>query len=181
MTIEDFVKLKIDSNKLELDYEYVIETIYSMKKSGQPYNNEMELFYYFLLNMLGQIILTIDDGDVKRVELMGWLKVKSSIYDGKEMYFFRFETEDDYYNWLNIRKDIYKQLTDPKEIRILNFIELSTFDFVSDNITNGKYVITNGEKNIKIQKTGMVCTRKKEKFIKHIASYFNNNYIYKPI
>lgn len=182
MPLTEFIKNKNKINKLGLDVDKVIETVNDMKKSGHHFNDEEDLFYYYILNLFGKIILSIDSGDVTRAEMMGWLKVKKSDFNGKVMYFYRFETEDDYFLWLNMRKDIYAQITDQKELRLLNFIELSTFDFVVDGQTNGKYnVYQDGKKLNTIQKTGMICAHDGSKFMKTMATNFNDLKYFKPI
>lgn len=182
MSLEKFVKNKIVSNKLDIDLSISIDTILKMKESGHPYNNEEELFYYYILNLFGKILLTMDNGDVTRTELLGLLKVKFSEYNNKKMYFYRYETEEDYYYWLNIRKNIYNKLTDKKEIRLLNFIEMSTFDFVCDGTNNDEYIIYNETGKINhIQKTGMICASDGSKFMKTLATNFNLGNYYKVI
>lgn len=179
MNLKEFVQQKIESNKLSLDLDIVLSEIEKLKNTIS-YEDEFELFYIHILNLLGNIILTVD-GDHLRAEMMGWLKVKKTSYNDKLMYFYRFETEDDYYYWLNNRIDIYDKLDDILEIRLLNFIEMSTFDFVSDGISNCKYKLfkTNGKYDI-LQKTGMI-TNDGNKFMKVIAKHFNDGNYYKPV
>lgn len=179
MNLKEFVQQKIESNKLGLDLNIVLEDIEKLKGSVS-YEHEFELFYIHMLNLLGNIVLTID-GNHLRAEMLGWLKVKSSSYNDKLMYFYRFETEDDYYYWLNNRIDIYSKLNDVSEIRLLNFIEMSTFDFVSDGINNCKYKLykLNGRNEV-LQKTGMI-TNDGHKFMKIIAKHFNDGNYYKPV
>lgn len=178
MSTIQIIKDKITENNLNLDVDIVLKAIEELKTDNIS-DDKLYLFYTYILNLVGDIISKVADDKI--VEILGWLKIKNTIYKDKSMYFYRFETDDDYSLWLIKRKEIYSKLDDYKEIRILNFLELSTFDFISDVDSNCRYRVYNKLEKITIQKAGMVCTKDNSKFNKTLANYFKENFIFKPI
>lgn len=179
MNITEFVHKKNEDNHLGLNEA---EVVLEIKKLKTLFNDisEYELFYTVLLNMFGHILNTIDTKE-PHAEMLGWLKVKKRNYGNNNIiYYYRFETEDDYYYWLSIRKKIYSKLSNYSEIRLFNYIELSTFDFITDSLNNGTYKVYNNNEKVTIKKQG-ILTSSGNKFIKELVSYYNKKFIFKPI
>ena len=126
--LKNYISDKIVSNHLNIKLDECCDTI---EKYRTVYNgkSDFELFFYYILNKVGSIINPIDHNNAEK---LGWLRVKIT---RKKVVYFQFETEEDYYDWLNIRKDIYYALTDVDSVRMLNFMELSTMNFITDITT----------------------------------------------
>ena len=167
---EDFKKLeeRVNTYNLPLDVNTVHQVCmdYINIYPDTTYN---ERFYLYILNNIGSVLTTINE-DIG--EILGWLKVKKI----DNMICYEFETPEDYLAWINNRHIFYMHeelsLTD---IRLLNFVELSCIDFISNDFSykeDHKYVITHNDypdiQNIK--KVDDIP------FFKILADAFKNNF-----
>lgn len=124
MELRAYIKERIEKNKLPLDLDHT-------SKHSILYRNEDDdckymCFFRYMINLIGGAINEINPD---YTELLGLLQIKKA--KQSSMIYYRWLTEEDYYDWLNIRKEIYNKL-DVDNKRLLNFIELSTLDFLSD-------------------------------------------------
>jgi hypothetical protein len=172
-TIKDYIQERITLNHLPLNINECLavietyETIYSNV-------SEKERFFLFIKNKVGEILTNIDE-DLS--EILGWLHVHKSKQD---IVYFLFETEEDYYNWLSVRKDLYLQLNEDYT-RLLNFLELSTMDFISDITTNCNYILELKNKKTDFKKEGYgVDVESTISFIKYLGASFKKGYNFKP-
>lgn len=174
MEIKDYVEERIVKNQLPLD---VIDCVNLIDKYQTVYPDvdEMKRFFYVVLNKVGAILNNVDD---ELNEILGWLRV----HGRNNINFYEFEEEEDYLNWLQARVHLYENLTDLNDIRLINFLELSTMNFIADITTKCSYVLTNGKDTIYFTKNGYGTTNQdKLSFIKYIVEKFTEGYNFKPI
>lgn len=172
MDIAKFVNERIHKNHLPINPDECLDT---MKKYEEIYLGvpEIKLFFHFVLNKVGGILNAID---VEYAELFGNLKVKGRA----DITFFEFEDEDDYHEWQKLRIDAYKAITDVCDVRVLNYVELSTMNVISDIFTKCKYeLIDNDGKSTIINKTGYGTDQDTQSFIKFMGGKFKEGYTFK--
>lgn len=179
--IEDYIKYKIEKNNLPFVTEKLVDVInnYHNKETYRNFSKE-QLFYQYILNEAGKIIASID---INIAEHFGYLKPIKSHYDSKIIYY-EFFTEEDYYEWLNNRISIYEKITNEKDLRILNYVELCTINFVKDITTTYNYKLLNNKmKTIKsFKKEGYgVDIQKNVSFIQFLSHHFNKKINFSPV
>lgn len=178
--IKDYIESKIKKNRLPLDLDEVLDTVYSLQKSNVYKNFSIkQIFYQYVLNIAGSIIANID---IDIAESFGYLKPKKSY--NKDIIYYEFFTEEDYYNWLNARTEIYEKISCYDDFRILNFVEMCTIDFITDINTETKYQLYNT--NLKLIDTFNKTKFGTDKnnglsFIKHVVNEYYKNKVYRPI
>lgn len=173
MELKQFITERITKNKLALDIDTAYETV---MKYGEiyPESTDIKRFFHYVLNTIGAKLHTVDH---EISEILGWLKVRGR----GEITFYEFETPEDYLNWLNARFEIYKSLN-YDDTRLLNFIEMSCMDFITDITTTCRYEITNNKEWLYVTKDKFSFDSDTTKsHIKYIVSMFNKGYIFKPI
>lgn len=173
MSLNQFIKHKINNNKLPLNVNDVINIVEQYKTIYQV-NHEYKLFFYYIKNKIGEI-LTNFDHDI--CELFGDLKI-----NGKgDISYYNFELEDHYFEWLQLRYDIYNKLN-KDQIRLLNYTELTIMNFISDIYTECKYELIDNNGNITyFNKTKYGNDQTTQSFIKFLAIKFKEGYSFKPI
>lgn len=173
MNIRDYISERITKNHLPLNVD---ECLAVVKTYETIYANvsEEERFFLMILNNVGVKLTDINE-DMS--EILGWLRVHKS---KQNIVYFLFETEEDYYNWLSVRTELYNKLNDKDCIRLLNFVELSTMNFISDILTKSTYVLTNGKTEITINKDGYGVDVDSVSFIKYLGTKFKEGYSFIP-
>jgi hypothetical protein len=113
-------------------------------------------------------------------ELLGWLEVHK--HKIMEVVYFYMPDSADYARWKVYRKDLYNSLTNADDIRILNYVEMSTINFITD-ISNTNYILSNGVETIKLSQIGYNIEYNGERasFIHVLGKYFKLGYTYKII
>jgi len=148
-----------------------------MKKYQEIYPgvSEIKLFFHFVLNKVGGILNNID---VEYAEMFGNLKVKGR----SDVTFYEFEDESDYLEWQKMRIDVYRAVTDLGDTRMLNYIELSTMNTISDIFTKCKYELIgdDGKVNV-INKTGYGTDQDTLSFIKFMGGKFKDGCTFRAI
>lgn len=178
--IKEYVDSKIKKNSLPIDLDKTLDIINQLNDGGM-YNKYtlQQIFYQYILNLAGNIIAKID---IDISECFGYLKPKES-FKSKNIIYYEFFTEEDYYEWLNNRKTIYDKITNYDDIRLLNFVEMCTINFNTDISTNTEYEIL--DKTLKlvenINKTGGIIENKTGTFITYIVEQFYKNNVYKVV
>lgn len=174
-TIRSYVYERVQLNHLPIKVDEclaVIETYETIYANV----SEMERFFLYIKNTVGEFLSEINE-DMS--EILGWLHVHKSKQD---IVYFLFETEEDYYNWLCVRKDLYDKLENDDHIRLLNFLELSTMNFISDIISKCEYKMYKSNNIINFKKDGYgVNVQSGISFIKYIGTNFKKEYNFKPI
>lgn len=173
MDIKEFIIERKNKNHLNFDIE---ECLNAIKSYGDiyPESTEIKRFFHYILNKVGGIVNNIDNG---YAELLGNLKVRGKT----DITFYEFDCEEDYLDWQVVRLDIYEKLKDKNDSRLLNFLELTTMNMISDIYTNSKYELLNGDKTILFNKLGYGTDVGKASFIKYLGSMFKEGYSFKPI
>lgn len=178
-TFRDYIKNKINKNHLPLDVDETFKIVNYFKEHNlyKDYT-DYQLLYQYILNLAGSIIANID---MSTAECFGYLKPKVSYK--KEVIYYEFFTEPDYYDWLNSRKEIYANVNSYDDLRILNFVEMCTMNFITDINTESKYEIYNNclKKIDTIIKTKFGVDKSNLSFIKYLASEFYKENVYKHI
>ena len=173
MELRAYIKQRIEKNKLPLDLDHT-------SKHSILYRNDDDCkymcFFRYIINLIGGAINEINPD---YTELLGLLQIKKA--KQSSMIYYRWLTEEDYYDWLNIRKDIYNKL-DVDNKRLLNFIELSTLDFLSDIKTYEKYKIYNKKGSVIFNKKGYTADLlKNQSFIQYLTKQYSKGYTYEVI
>jgi hypothetical protein len=173
MDIKEFVTERITKNNLPLNANECLEI---MKKYEEIYPDvsEIKLFFHLVLNKVGGILNKIDHDCA---EMFGNLKVKGR----GEITFYEFDFEDDYLEWQQLRLEVYKQLDDLGDIRLVNYVELSTMNVISDIFTKCKYELISDKNKVSIvNKTGYGTDQDTQSFIKFMGTKFKEGYSFKP-
>jgi len=126
------INKKVIDNKLSIDLNEYKE-IYFKYKEIYKESSDIEIFYKYLLNYIGSIINSVES---ELVELLGWLRITTN---DNGICFFIFESDEDYRNWMQARIYIYQSLVNESDIRLLNYIELSTINFIKDLDSRHRY------------------------------------------
>lgn len=173
MEIKDYVEERVLKNQLPL---VVVDCVKLIDKYEAIYPDvdSMKRFFYVVLNKVGAILSTVDK-DLN--ELLGWIKVRGK----NSINFYEFEDEGDYLNWLQGRHYLYEKLTNVDDIRLLNFLELSTMNFISDINTNCKYQLSKDNDVIIFNKIEYGTDNSNVSFIKYLGGKFKEGYNFKPI
>jgi len=78
---------------------------------------------------------------------------------------------------VNVRKTVYDKIDNDEDIRLLNYLELSTMNFIHDIYTKCNYTAYKGDKLIQFKKNEFsVDVDDSVSFIQYIAKLFNNGY-----
>jgi len=176
--LHTYIKNKIDNNKLPLSFDNTIKMVNELKKVNTKNYTDKQLFYQYILNIAGKIIANVD---IEVAECFGYLEPKLSF--NADIIYYEFFTEEDYYDWLSSRKEIYAKIDNIEDIRILNYVELCTMDYIKDISTICDYEIIHNDKVIKkFCKTEFgVNVDTPLSFIKFVSSFFRKNMVYKPV
>lgn len=172
--MKEFISDKITKYNLNLDAELVFKTIQEYK-SIYTGESERNLFYYYLKNYVGKYINDISE---EYSELFGLLKIENS----NNVNYYIFDFDEDFCSWSKYKIDIYEKLKDDSIIRILNFIELSTLNFINSN--NSNFYCKIYDKNgfyITEVKQGKTNHTPEQNFIPYLSDKFKNNYNFKII
>ena len=173
MKLNDFIFNKITHNNLPLNINECINTVEQYKNIYEV-NNEYKLFFYYIKNKVGDILNKFDH---EISEIFGDLKIGGK----SDITFFDFELEEHYVEWMQLRFDLYKELTND-EIRLLNYAELTIMNFISDIYSECKYELI--DKNGKVtyfNKTKYGNDQTTQSFIKFLGTKFKEGYSFKPI
>jgi hypothetical protein len=185
--LRKYVKNKIDKNQLNLDIDQTILMIISYRKIYENVSDDI-LFFHYIMNKVGEILnkYVTNDNEKKELELLGWLRVRGSL--NSKVVYYEYETDDEFYQWLQYRIKYYKRMIDVKDIRMINYLELSTMNFITDINTNCDYTLQKleykssvGTKNIlNFKKTEYGTNQDNLSFIKYVSNKFNQGYIFYP-
>ena len=180
INIKEYIDIKIQKNNLPIDLDETLAVVNKLQESGVYKNFTIyQTFYQYLLNIAGSIIAKVD---INISESFGYLKPKQS-YKRKNVIYYEFFTEEDYYNWLSDRKLVYSKTTNYDDIRILNFVEMCTINFNTDITTKCNYevfdTLLNSVENF--NKNGGIVENKKIPFITFIVEQFYKEKVYKPV
>lgn len=174
MDIESFVRERIEKNRLPIDINKCL-TILEKYKEIYPGVTDVKLFFYYVLNRVGGIL---NDIDHDYAEMFGNLQVKGRA----DITFYSFDFEDDYLEWQRLRLEVYPKITNLDDIRLINYVELSTMNMISDIFTNCKYELSHNGQFIRIfNKTGYGTDQDTQSFIKFLGGKFKEGYSFKPV
>ncbi len=174
MDIREFVTERITKNSLPLNTDECLDIMKTYEEI-YPGVSEIKLFFYLVLNKVGGIL---NDIDHDYAEMFGNLKVKGR----GDITFYEFDFEDDYLEWQQLRLEVYKKIDDIDKIRLVNYVELSTMNVISDIFTKCKYeLISKNDKVTIMNKTGYGTDQDTQSFIKFMGGMFKDGYSFKPI
>jgi hypothetical protein len=174
MDIREFVEERVDKNHLSIDVDTCIDTI---SKYGvlYPEASEMKRFFHYVLNTVGGILNAVDH---ECTEMLGSLKVRGR----GDITFFEFDHDEDYRDWLGMRLRVYNKIVDVRELRLLNYVELSTMNMISDIFTECLYELIDVDGSaVHFKKTGYGTDRDKQSFIKFLGTNFKKGYTFRPL
>jgi len=95
--IKNYVSTKIKKNNLPLNVDECLNII-KQYRSMFDGEDDIKLFYRYILNRVGQILVLNTNEDIS--ELLGWLRIRGR----NSIIFYEFETEEDYFEWLMLEK-----------------------------------------------------------------------------
>lgn len=159
---------KIAKNMLPIDVQDIV-AVYESYKKLYPDITDLGIFFNYIRNKMGSILVPLDE---EIGEVLGWLRLQ----DGMNVYFI-FDDSDDYQLWMDHRVYVYNGMDDDT-IRLLNYLELSIFNFVTDRKNKCNYLAYNRDRSesIKFQYDG---TRRDDK--NQLVQLFNMGYLFVPI
>lgn len=187
--LRTFVQNKIEKNQLNLDIDETISIIESYRKVYEDSTDEKR-FYHYIMNQVGMILNKYAETDLERkeIELIGWLRVRGS--SRTNVVYYEYETDDEFYQWLQYRLKFYDRIKKHDEVRLINYLELSTMNFIQDISTNCSYFLTKetaiDEKitnfsGHRIEKNGYGTDQDNLSFIKYMSTKFNDGFNFKPV
>lgn len=175
MELKLYISERIKLNNLPIDVDNAYMTV-KLYADIYPDMTEFERFFQYILNEISQHLVEIDE---EIAEILGFLSVHKA--KNSDIVYYKFLTQEDYLDWLHYRIKLYNGLS-KDNIRLLNFVELSTLDFISDIITNQKYELFNNKQKFIVNKTEFSNDKDtKISFIKYLGNQYKNNYSFKPI
>lgn len=134
--------------------------------------NKNKRFFYFVREEVYDIIKQYGENNIFKLKVRG----KGTTP------FFEYENENDYKDWLHMRKQIYAAPIDIKNLRMLNFLELSLMNFITDLTTLQEYEIISPDNVItKFRKTGYGTDQDQQSFIKFVGSKFKQGFTFKAL
>jgi hypothetical protein len=174
MDIREFVEEKVAKNHLTIDIDACLDTIQKYADI-YPDATEIKRFFHYVLNKTGGILNAVDHDCA---ELFGNLKVKGRV----DITFYQFDDEADYLEWQMLRAKMYAGITDMSDVRLVNYVEMSTMNMISDIFTKCMYKLidTNGKVTY-INKTGYGTDQDTQSFIKYMAVKFKEGYSFMPV
>jgi len=96
--------------------------------------------------------------------------------------FFEFESDQEYKKWLQLRKLYYYHIHDIQQLRMLNFLELSLMNFITDLTTLQEYELIAPNRNItKLIKNGYGTDQDQQSFIKYLGRKFKEGFTFKAL
>jgi len=124
--------------------------------------------------------------------------VREKVYDSFVMYennlfelkirgklntpFFEFEKDEDYIKWLRDRKEFYASVNTIENFRMLNFLELSLMNFITDLTTLQEYELIAPDGSTKnFKKIGYGTDQDQQSFIKYLGRKFKQGFTFKAI
>ena len=173
MDIKQFIQERINKNHLSIDIDECLDTI-KKYEDIYPDTTEIKRFFHYILNKVGGILNNIDH---EYAEIYGNLKVRGK----KDITFYEFDFEEDYLEWQKYRLDVYKSIKNYDDNRLLNYVELSTMNMISDIFTNCKYELYKDTELIIFNKVGYGTDKDKLSFIKYLGTKFKDGYSFRPI
>jgi len=174
MNIKEFITERINKNKLSVDIDECLNVI-EKYKDIYPGISDTKLFYYFIKNKVGGILNNIDHD---YAEMFGNLKIKNR----ENIIFYEFEFEEDYLEWQPLRLEVYSKIINNNDIRLLNYVELSNINLISDTFTKCKYeLIYNSQCVSTFNKIGHSTDQDTQSFIIFLSGKFKDGYSFKPI
>lgn len=94
--------------------------------------------------------------------------------------FFEFEKDEDYIKWLRDRKEFYASVNTIENFRMLNFLELSLMNFITDLTTLQEYeLIAPDGSSTNFKKIGYGTDQDQQSFIKYLGRKFKQGFTFK--
>jgi len=173
-TIKDFVHERITKNHLAIDVAKCLEVI-EKYADIYPDISEIKRFFQFVLNTVGGILTDIDEDSS---ELFGSLAIR-----GKTgITFYEFVFDEDYAAWLVLRLKVYQEIKNVDDLRLLNYVELSTMNMITDIKSTGKYELIAKDGTVTtFNKSGYGTDQDSKSFIKFLGGKFKEGYSFKPV
>ena len=169
MNLREYIEDRRARNQLDFDMAKCEEYITNQYTASDA--NVYKRFFYFVRENVNECI-KVNENNLNELKVRG----------KGETPFFEFECEEHYKNWLQIRKKIYSHIADIPSLRMLNFLELSLMNFITDLTTLQEYeIISKDGKTTKILKTGYGTDQDQQSFIKYLGRKFKEGFTFKAI
>lgn len=155
--------LHFDMSKCE---EYITEKYTSSDA------NVYKRFFYFVREDVYDIISKFGENNIFEIKVRGKGNTP----------FFEFDCDEQFKKWLQYRKKIYSAPIEIQRLRMLNFLELSLMNFITDLTTIQEYELISPEGVIsKFKKIGYGNDQDQQSFIKYIGRKFKQGFTFKAL
>lgn len=173
-TIKDFVEQRVELNHLPINIDECVSVI-EKYTDIYPGVSEIKRFFHYVHNQVGGILNRVNP---EFTELFGNLVIRGKT----DITYYLFVFDEDYLEWLRLRVQLYSELTNPDDIRLLNYVELSTMNMITDLTSTDKYELISFDGIITtFNKTAYGTDQDGKSFIKFLGGKFKEGYSFKPI
>lgn len=165
----EYIEERKFKNKLLFDAVECFDYI-TTKYTSSEANTHKRFFYYVRENVYNSF-LNIENNLFE-------LKIR-----GKSVTpFFEFEHDIEYRKWLQFRKDFYSSKNTIGTFRMLNFLELSLMNFITDLTSLQEYeLIAPDGSSTKFKKIGYGTDQDQQSFIKYLGRKFKQGFTFKAL
>jgi hypothetical protein len=168
MNLHEYIEDRRIKNQLNFDMSKCEE--YITQKYTDSVADVYKRFFYFVREDVYELIHHLGENNLFELKVRG----------KGETPFFEFECEEHYKKWLQFRKKIYASINDLKHLRMINFLELSLMNFITDLTTLQEYEIIAPDGTIsKFLKTGYGTDQDRQSFIKYLGRKFKEGFTFK--
>jgi hypothetical protein len=168
--LQEYIEDRRVRNHLHFDMAECEEYITTKYTSSDA--NKHKRFFYFVREDVYNIVSKFAENNLFEIKVRG----KNATP------FFEFENPNEYKNWLHYRRKIYQSPIPIPRLRMLNFLELSLMNFITDLTTLQEYELHSPEGNItKFKKIGYGTDQDQQSFIKYLGRKFKEGFTFKAL
>lgn len=168
MNIVEFINERKTKNHLNFPVDECLSYIENYADTHVE-STPIKSFFHYIKNY---VIDKLSTSDLTKLKVRG----------KKDITFYEFDEDEDYQTWLIQRLDVYSKINDTDLLRLLNFLELTTMNFITDIVSNQNYELIDIKDNIKhFIKTGYGTNQDTQSFTKYLGVNFKQGFSFKPI
>lgn len=169
MDLRQYIEDRRVRNKLNFDIDECI-TYITEKYTDSNATLYKRFFYYVRENVYNSFVMLENN--------LFELKIRGK----SDTPFYEFESDEEYKKWLRFRRDFYASVNDLQNFRMLNFLELSLMNFITDLTTLQEYELISPTGEIsKFKKIGYGTDQDQQSFIKYLGRKFKEGFTFKAI
>lgn len=168
--LQKYIEDRRNQNHLNFDMDECLLYI-NTKYTTSDANMYKRFFYYVRENVYNNFGTDIENNLYE-------LKIRGKF----DTPFFEFEQEEQYIKWLRVRKEFYSKNTELNCVRMLNFLELSLMNFITDLTTLQEYELISPNGIVtKFKKIGYGTDQDTKSFIKYLGHKFKQGFTFKAL